>query len=136
VDIIPPKVLDIELDSVNIVNDEDFRGTATILDEESGLYSYAITNSDTEPERWNYLDESTKEKQIAFDVILENQGTHFDPNLVDAFVRIEDELRELYDIDETTGLSRDDSVTNIEKKNYNVGEDKELENESDKDEQE
>ena len=71
IDVIEPKISDIELDSINVINDEDFRGTATISDNESGLFAYAVLNSDEEPSKWSYITGDEKEKVIKFDVMLD-----------------------------------------------------------------
>lgn len=68
IDVIEPRVENIKLNLSNVPTNFDFRGTATIKDDESGIFAYAIVNSENNPEKWTPLNETLKEKEITFGV--------------------------------------------------------------------
>ena len=57
-----------KLNLSNVPTNFDFRGTATIKDDESGLFAYAIVNSEDKPEKWIPINEVVKEKEITYGV--------------------------------------------------------------------
>lgn len=68
IDVIEPKVENVKLNLSNVPTNFDFGGTAIIRDDESGLFAYAIVNSENNPEKWTPLNETLKEKEITFGV--------------------------------------------------------------------
>lgn len=64
-----PEISNIELVKVNLLNNENYRGTAQITDLHSGIVAYAVNESDLEPTTWEYLKETKNSLNIEFDAI-------------------------------------------------------------------
>ena len=68
IDVIEPTVENIKLNLSKVPSNMDFGGTATIKDNESGLFAYAVVNSENNPEKWIPLNETLKEKDIEYGI--------------------------------------------------------------------
>lgn len=68
IDVIEPRVENIKLNLNNVPANMDFGGTATLIDEQSGIFAYAVVNSENQPEKWTPLQEGVAIKEISFGV--------------------------------------------------------------------
>lgn len=68
IDVIEPRLENIKMNLTNIPTNMDFGVTATMIDEESGLFAYAVVNSENQPDKWTPLKDVVSRKEISFGV--------------------------------------------------------------------